>query len=335
MISTQHTAHSAQISGNGHGTNGHATNGHEPPHYGLLREKIAVLKQERNAVILAHNYQEGAIQDVADCVGDSLNLAKYARTTDADTIVFCGVHFMAETAAMLNPAKTVLIPDLGAGCALADMVIAEQVRQWKAAHPDGVVLCYINTSAAVKAECDYCCTSSNGVRVIESIPEDKEILFIPDYYLGSYLKAKTKRAIHLWKGYCPAHAVIIPEKIDALREQCPEAEFLMHPECGCLTKQMDLADQILSTEGMVTYVRSSPAKTFIIATENGILHRMRKDNPEKTFLPASEHASCHYMQRNTLDKLFWSLVRLQHRVTVDPAIAKRALIPIERMMALT
>ncbi len=316
--------------------NGHANgNGHEPAHYALLKEKIAVLKRERNAVILAHNYQEGAIQDIADFVGDSLNLARHAKTTDADIILFCGVYFMAETAAMLNPTKIVLMPDLGAGCALADMIIPEQIRQWKAAHPNGVVVCYINTSAAVKAECDYCCTSSNGIKVIESIPAEKEILFVPDYYLGSYLKSKTKRNIHLWKGYCPAHAVIIPEKIDALREQHPDAEFLMHPECGCLTKQMDLADQILSTEGMVKYVRTAPTKAFIIATENGILHRMRKENPEKTFLPASEHASCHYMQRNTLDKLFWSLVRLQHRITVPPEIARRALIPIERMLTLS
>ncbi len=327
------------------GTNG--ANDHEPAclpsrperdrqaHYALLKEKVRQLARERNAVILAHNYQEGAIQDVADFVGDSLNLARWAKTTQADVIVFCGVHFMAETAAVLNPGKLVLMPDLGAGCSLADMVLAEQIRQWRAAHPSGVVVCYINTSAAVKAECDYCCTSSNAIKVIESIPQDTEILFVPDYYLGSYVKAKTKRQIHLWKGYCPAHAVILPDRIDALREQHPDAEFLMHPECGCLTKQMDLADQILSTEGMVRYVKDAPAKTFIIATENGILHRMRKENPEKTFLPASEHASCHHMQRNTLDKVFWSLVKLEHKVTVDPAIATRALIPIERMLALS
>jgi len=313
-------------------TNG---NGREPAHYPMLKEKIAQLKQERNAVILAHNYQEGAIQDVADFVGDSLNLARQTKATEADIILFCGVHFMAETAVMLNPTKLILMPDLAAGCSLADMIIPEQVRQWRAKHPNGVVVCYINTSAAVKAECDYCCTSSNAIKVIESIPEDKDILFVPDYYLGSYVKAKTKRNIHLWKGYCPAHAVILPERIDELREQYPDAEFLMHPECGCLTKQMDLADQILSTEGMVRHVRSSPAKTFIIATENGILHRMRKENPDKTFLPASEHASCHHMQRNTLEKVFWSLVKLQYPITVDPVLAQRALVPIERMLMQT
>jgi len=323
----------SRTNGNEH-TNGHG-NGHEPAHYPMLKEKIRQLARERNAVILAHNYQEGAIQDVADFVGDSLNLARWAKETQADVIVFCGVHFMAETAAMLNPSKLVLMPDLQAGCSLADMIIPQQIRQWRTAHPNGVILCYINTSAVVKAECDYCCTSSNGIKVIENIPPDKEILFVPDYYLGSYLKAKTGRNIHLWKGYCPAHAVILPERIDELREQHPDAEFLMHPECGCLTKQMDLADQILSTEGMVKYVRTSPAKAFIIATDNGILHRMRKDNPDKTFLPASEHASCHHMRRNTLEKVFWSLARLEHKVTVDPALAQRALVPIERMLALS
>lgn len=318
---------------NGHGTNG--ANGYPRPRDPRLKDEVLQLKRERHAVILAHNYQEGAIQDVADVVGDSLNLARQAKAVSADLIVFCGVHFMAETAAMLNPAKTVLMPDQAAGCALADMAVPQQIRQWRAAHPDGVVLCYINTSAAVKAESDYCCTSTNAVKVVESIPDDKEILFVPDYYLGAYVKAKTGRRIHLWKGYCPAHAVILPERIDLLRDQYPEAEFLMHPECGCLTKQIDLADQILSTEGMVKYVRSSPAKTFIIATETGILYRMRQQNPEKTFIPASEQAACHYMQRNTLEKVLRSLITLQYQVSVDPAIAQRALVPIERMLAIS
>ena len=321
---------------NGHSHNGHG-NGHglavaEPPHYALLKEKIAVLKRERHAVILAHNYQEGAIQDAADFVGDSLGLARKAAQTDAKVILFCGVHFMAETAAMLCPDKTVLIPDPAAGCSLADMIIPEQIKAWRARHPGGVVVCYVNTSAAVKAECDYCVTSMNGVKVLEHIPADKEILFVPDYYLGSYLKAKTKRKIHLWKGYCPAHAAILPEKVDELREAHPEAEFLMHPECGCLTKQMDLADAILSTEGIVQHVGRSPAKEFIIATETGLLNRLRTLHPEKRFYPASEHAGCHHMQRNTLEKAFMSLVTMQHVVTVDPAIAERAILPIRRML---
>ena len=326
------SAETRSVLANGHHTNGHATAVAEPPHYALLKEKITILKQERQAIILAHNYQEGAIQDVADFVGDSLGLARKAKASDAKVILFCGVHFMAETAAMLCPDKTVLIPDLQAGCSLADMIIPEQIRTWRRHHPDGVVVCYVNTSAAVKAECDYCVTSTNGVTILEHIPAEKEILFVPDYYLGSYLKAKTKRKIHLWKGYCPAHAAILPEQVDRLREIHPDAEFLMHPECGCTTKQMDLADQILSTEGMVQYVNRSPATEFIIATETGLLNRLRTQYPEKTFFPASEHATCHHMQRNTLEKAFMSLVRMQHVVTVDQKIAERAVKPIERML---
>lgn len=296
---------------------------------------VRQLKREKEVAILAHNYQEGPIQEVADFIGDSLKLAQYARRIEQPVILFCGVHFMAETAAMLCPDKKVLVPDLYAGCSLADTVIPEQIRPWRERYPTGVVVCYINTSAAVKAECDYCCTSSNGVEVIEAIPEDQEILFVPDYYLGSYLKAKTGRKIHLWKGYCPAHAVINPEEIDHLREAHPEAEFLMHPECGCLTKEMDKADRILSTDGMIRYVKESPSTSFIIATENGILYRMRKENPGKTFIPASEHAGCHHMQRNTLEKVFRSLVTGEFEVKVDPEIARRALVPIERMLGIT
>ena len=331
-----------------HQTNGHTAplNGHaapggplhgpaEPPHYALLKEKIALLKQERRAVILAHNYQEGAIQDVADFCGDSLGLARKAQKTNADVILFCGVHFMAETAAMLCPDKTVLIPDLDAGCSLADMIIPSQIRTWRAKHPEGTVVCYINTSAAVKAECDYCVTSTNGVQVIEQIPAEREILFVPDFYLGTFLKAKTKRNIHLWKGYCPAHAAILPEKVDRLREEHPDAKFLMHPECGCTTKQMHLADEVLSTEGMVQHVHRSPAREFIIATETGLLHRLQSQHPEKAFYPASEHATCHHMQRNTLEKAFLSLVKMQHVVRVDPTLAERAIRPIQRMLDIT
>jgi quinolinate synthase len=331
------------MSTNGHAngsTNGH-TNGHAngeaaaPARAALLREKIAQLKRERRAVILAHNYQEGAIQDVADFVGDSLGLAQQAQATDANVIVFAGVHFMAETAAMLCPDKTVLIPDPAAGCSLADMIIPEQIKAWRAKHPSGVVVCYVNTSAAVKAECDYCVTSTNGVKVLEHIPADKEILFVPDFYLGSYLKAKTKRNIHLWRGYCPAHAAILPEQVERLIDEHPDAEFLMHPECGCTTKQMHLADQVLSTEGMVRHVERSPGREFIIATETGLLHRLQQRFPEKAFYPASEHATCHHMQRNTLEKVFLSLVNLQHEVTVDPRVAARAVRPIQRMLAIS
>ena len=300
-----------------------------------MQARVLELKKSRGAVILAHNYQEGPIQDIADYVGDSLKLAQFAQKVEEPTILFCGVHFMAESAAMICPDKRVIVPDLAAGCSLADMVVPEQIRGWKKDHPGGVVVCYINTSAAVKAECDYCCTSANGEQILQAIPADKEILFVPDYYLGSYLKAKTGRRMHLWKGYCPAHAVIDPAGIERLQEEHPDAEFIMHPECGCLTKQMDLADKILSTDGMMRYVKESPAPAFIVATENGILHRMRKENPAKTFLPASEHATCHHMQRNTIEKVLRSLITGQYPVTVDPELARAALLPLRRMLEIT
>ena len=300
-----------------------------------LIERVIELKKARGVVILAHNYQEGPIQEAADFIGDSLKLAQYATTVQQPIILFCGVHFMAESAAMICPDKKVIVPDLAAGCTLADMVVPAQVRKWKQEHPNGVVVCYINTSAAVKAECDYCCTSSNGLQIIEAIPKDKEILFVPDFYLGTYLKQKSGRDIHVWKGYCPSHAVINPEEIDHLRDAYPDAEFLMHPECGCLTKQIDLADQILSTDGMIQYVKKSKSPAFIVATDNGILYRMRKENPEKTFIPASEHAACHHMQRNTLEKVYRSLVTLEFEVKVEPEIARQALIPLKRMLEIT
>jgi len=318
--------HNGRANGRAHG-HAAATNGRTP-----LTARIARLKRERRAIILAHNYQEGPIQDVADFVGDSLGLAQQAKQTDAKVIVFCGVHFMAETAAMLCPEKLVLIPDLAAGCSLADMIIPEQIRAWRRRYPQGLVVCYVNTSAAVKAECDYCVTSTNGVQVLERIPKDREILFVPDYYLGSYLKAKTGRNIHLWKGYCPAHAAILPEQVEHLMDEHPEAEFLMHPECGCLTKQMGMADRILSTEGIVRHVDRSPAREFIIATETGLLNRLKTQHPEKQFFPASKHATCHHMQRNTLEKVHRSLETLQYPITVDAKVATRALKPIERML---
>ena len=323
------------INGNGH--NGHIRtaadiNGHEPASYPELRKRIAELKQSRSAIILAHNYQEGAIQDIADFVGDSLGLAQQAQDTNAKVIVFCGVHFMAETAAMLCPDKLVLMPDTAAGCSLADMIVPEQIKAWRKKFPEGVVVGYVNTSAAVKAECDYCVTSTNGLKVLQRIPKDKDILFVPDYYLGSYLKAKSGRKIHLWKGYCPAHVAIIPEEVERLIDAHPEAEFLMHPECGCLTKQMNLADKILSTEGMVRYAKESAAKEFIIATEVGLLHRLRTQMPEKRFFPAAKSAGCRHMQVNTLEKLYESLAKMQFPVRVAPELAKRAVRPIKRML---
>jgi len=297
-----------------------------------IQEEVQTLKEERNAVILAHNYQVGEIQEVADYLGDSLGLAQEAVKTSADVIVFCGVHFMAETASILNPHKKVLLPDLEAGCSLADMVTAPDVRHWKKENPSGLVVAYINTSAEVKAESDYCVTSSNAVKVVNSLPKDRPILFVPDFFLGSYVKEKTGRNIQLWTGYCPAHTIISSESIDQLRKKHPQAEFLMHPECGCSTKSMHLADRVLSTSGMTRYVKESPSQEFIIATETGILHKMKKESPKKEFIPASEQAVCGFMKKNTLEKVVWSLENLQYEVKVPEAIREKALIPIQRML---
>lgn len=301
--------------------------------YNTIQEEIQALKKKRNAVILAHNYQIGEIQDVADFVGDSLRLAQEAKKTSADVILFCGVHFMAETASIISQDKTVIVPELEAGCSLADMVSPEEVRAWKEKHPNGVVVCYVNTSAAVKAESDYCCTSSNAVKVVASIPAEKEILFVPDFFLGTYAKQQTGRTnMELWKGYCPTHMLIQSTEIQRLREQHPKAEFIMHPECGCLTKSMHLADKILSTEGMMRYVSESPAQEFIVATETGILHRMIKNHPEKKFIPASPSAVCSYMKMNTLEKMVSALETLQPEVRVPADLAKRASRAIDRML---
>lgn len=301
--------------------------------YNTIQEEIAALKKERNAMILAHNYQIGEIQDIADFTGDSLRLAQEAKKTNADVILFCGVHFMAETASILCPDKKVLVPDWEAGCSLADMIRPEDVRAWKEKHPEGAVVCYVNTSAAVKAECDYCCTSSNAEKVVAGIPDDKEIFFVPDFFLGTYVKQKTgKKNMELWRGYCPTHMLIQSAEIEKLRAAHPGAEFLMHPECGCLTKSMHLADRILSTEGMIRYVHESMAKEFIVATETGILHRMQKDHPEKTFIPASPQAVCSYMKMNTLEKVVHSLENLQYEVKVPEGLARKAYLPIQRMM---
>ena len=305
-------------------------------------DRIERLRRERNAVILAHNYQLPEVQDLADFVGDSLGLSRQAARTGADVIVFCGVHFMAETAAILSPGKTVLLPDLEAGCSLADTITADQLRAWKREHPGAVVVSYVNTTAEVKAESDYCCTSGNAEEVINSIPRDREILFLPDMFLGAHLERVTGRRMHVWMGECHVHAGIDPEMLDLMRLEHPDAELLIHPECGCTTSTVyrmshgDLrgtSTVVTSTEGMVRRAVESPAETFIVATEVGVLHRMQRFAPGKTFLPASRAAVCPYMKMITPEKIAASLDSLSPRVTVDPAVAGRARQAIERMLA--
>ncbi|MBM4193198.1 MAG: quinolinate synthase NadA [Gemmatimonadetes bacterium] len=309
-----------------------------------LHEDIRRLARERNAVVLAHNYERPEVQDVADYVGDSLGLSREAAKTSADVIVFCGVHFMAETAAILSPAKTVLLPDLAAGCSLADTINAAQLRQWKSEHPGAVVVSYVNTSAEVKAESDYCCTSGNAVDMINAIPGDREILFLPDMYLGAHVRRITGRAnIRVWMGECHVHAGIDPENIRLQRSLHPGAEFLIHPECGCATSVVEAVSagdvdpdgvHILSTEGMMQRPGKSAASEFIVATEVGILHRLRRNYPGRTFYAANERASCAYMKVTTLAKVAESLEHLRHRITVPADIAARARTAIERMVAI-
>jgi quinolinate synthase len=275
------------------------------------------------------------LQDIADFTGDSLGLTQQAAKTDAKVIVFCGVHFMAETAAILNPDKLVLIPDKEAGCSLAAMISAESLRRWKAEHPGAVVVSYINCTAEVKAESDYICTSTNAQKVIEAVPADREILFCPDQFLGTFLQKKTGRKMHIWPGYCHAHNKIKTERIHGLKNEHPGAQFLMHPECGCLTSCMPLADQVVSTEGIVKAARESKAREFIVGTEVGILHRLRRENPEKTFYPAAEEAFCEFMKLNDLEKVLASLEDLEYKVIVPEEIARRARQAIERMLEIS
>lgn len=300
-----------------------------------IQNRIAELKTKRSAIILAHNYQLPEVQDIADVVGDSLMLSQKAAATDAKVIVFCGVHFMAETAAILAPKKTVLIPDLEAGCSLAATLTADDLRRWKAQHPGAVVVTYVNSTAEVKAESDYCCTSSNAVKVVESIPKEQEILFAPDMYLGDWVRRQTGRSnMHLWPGSCHVHHMIKTEEIIGLKREHPKAQFIMHPECGCLSTALPLADKVLSTEGMARYTKESPAPEFIVATETGILHRMKKDSPEKKFYPAHREAVCEFMKMITLEKVLWSLEDMKYKVAVPPAVAEKARRAIDRMVAI-
>jgi quinolinate synthase len=303
-----------------------------------MQDEVKALARERDAVILAHNYQVPEVQDVADYVGDSLGLSREAAATESEAIVFCGVHFMAETAVILSPDKTVLIPDLDAGCSLAASITADQLREWKADNPDAVVVSYVNTTAEVKAETDYCCTSGNAKAVIEAIPADREILFLPDMYLGIWLERVTGRKLNIWMGECHVHAGIRPADIERWQDEAPDAELLVHPECGCASQCMAFGNgrtHILSTEGMVDFAKASPKNRFLVATETGIIHRLNKEAPGKRFEAVSERAICKYMKMITLEKLRDSLRDWKHVVTVEPEIAERARGAIERMVAIS
>ena len=320
-----------------------------------LQAEVRALAAERGAVILAHNYQLPEVQDVADFVGDSLGLSQQAAATDADTIVFCGVHFMAETASILSPEKTVLLPDPDAGCSLADSITADQLRAWKAEHPGALVVMYVNTSAEVKAETDYCVTSSNAVQVVRHIWEehgsDQEILFGPDMWLGAFVERETglveeperRDRFHIWDGECHVHAGIKPLDIARTREEHPNAEFLIHPECGCSTQAMEYVAagdidpegvHMLSTSGMQKHVEEHPDGEFIVATENGMLYPLQQAAPQANLIEANRMATCKYMKMITLPKLRDSLQEMKFEVSVRPEIATRARIPIERMVAI-
>src|SRR6059036_1567764 len=309
-----------------------------------LIAEINELRTDRRAAILAHNYQRPEIQDVADVVADSLQMARRATQLDAPVLVICGVHFMAETAAIANPDKQVLIPDAGAGCSLAATIQAADVRAWRAQHPGGIVVAYVNTSAAVKAEADYCCTSGNAVAVINALPRDVPVLFLPDFFLGNYLRKVTGRPLDVWLGECHVHAGLTRETLEQRRIENPDAEFLVHPECGCVTSAMYYAEtegeiaagrvQIVSTEQMMRRARVSPARRFVVATETSVLHRLRRENPGKEFVAAREGAECRYMKQITLEKLRDALRDLQYDVTVAPEVASRARRAIDRMLAI-
>jgi len=310
-----------------------------------IKSEILRLKKEKGVLILAHNYQIPDVQDVADYVGDSLGLSRQAAKTSYKTILFCGVHFMAETAAITCPEKKVLIPDLAAGCSLSDTITAEQLRKWKNEHQGVVTVGYVNTTAEVKAELDYCCTSSNAINVVKSIPTDKEILFLPDMFLGSYVAKMTNRKnMYIWAGECHVHAGIRSQDVQEKLRELANVEFLVHPECSCTSSVMyDIASgdygnrqiQILSTEGMMNYAKTSNSKKFVVATETGILYRMQKQNPGKEFIPVSESAVCKYMKMITLDKVYASLKEEKYEVRVPKNIAQKARLAIDRMLAIS
>jgi quinolinate synthase len=298
-----------------------------------IAEKIQKLKKERNAVILVHNYQIPEVQDIADYLGDSLGLSLQAAKTEADVIVFCGVHFMAETAAIISPNKKVIMPDENAGCPMADMITVEKLKEMKTKHPEAKVVCYVNSGADIKAESDICCTSANAVKVCQSLKDAKEIIFVPDKYLGHYTSTQVKdKKFILWEGFCPTHVMILPQHIKAAKEKYPEAKVMVHPECRPET--IALADEVLSTGGMLKYAKESDAKEIIVATEVGIIYRLKKENPTKIFYPALERAICPNMKLTNLEKILWSLEDLKTEIKVPQEIADRARLSIERMLSI-
>jgi quinolinate synthase len=298
-----------------------------------LIEKILNLKEKKKAIILVHNYQLGEVQDIADFIGDSLELSQKAAKTDAEVIVFCGVHFMAETASIICPDKTVLLPELHAGCPMANMITAQALRQKKKEHPKATVVCYVNTSAAVKAESDICCTSANAVRLVEKLTDVEEIIFVPDQYLGSYVASQTGKKMILWPGYCPTHVRILPQDILRRKAEHPQAKAVVHPECRPEVK--DLADAVLSTGGMIRFARESNAREIIIGTEIGIIYRLQKENPEKRFIPASEQAICPRMKLTTVESVLWSLENMTHVIKVPERIRIRARRAVDKMLEIT
>ena len=300
-----------------------------------LLKKIQNLKQQQNAVLLAHNYQPGEIQDMADFTGDSLGLSIIAAETDADIIVFCGVYFMAETAAILSPEKTVLLPEKLAGCPMADMITAEQLRDLKEKHPGALTVCYVNSPAEVKAESDYCCTSANAVEVVKSLPKDKKVIFVPDKYLGGFVAQKTSRDIVLWPGYCPSHMMITEDDIKTAKARFPDAIVMAHPECTEPVRR--ISDQILSTGQMLKFVRKSRTRRFIVATEIGIIHTLSKENPDVEFIAASTKAICPNMKKITLEKVLWAMEDSaqggsKYEVTVPDDMRRRAKTALDRMV---
>jgi len=298
-----------------------------------IEQRIEQLKHDRNAVILVHNYQRGEVQDIGDFVGDSLGLSQQAAKTEAEVILFCGVHFMAETAKIISPQKLVIVPDVNAGCPLANMVTVRELREMKREHPDAVVVTYVNSTAAVKAESDICCTSANAVKVVDSVPKHKEVLFIPDRNLGRYVAVQLGRELILSKGYCPTHQRILPDHVAEMKRKHPGARVVVHPEC--VSQTIALADHVGSTTGILKFCAESRASEFIIGTEIGILHRRRKENPGKTFYEVSPLADCPDMKLTTLEKVLWSLEDLVYEVQVPDDIAAGARGAIDRMLATT